>query len=84
MWASESDCLSGNAGSVVSCTCSVDEPLAERTALGVVAREKMSVMWAAGDTLGQLEKSRCGYSRGVRIRCLTVVHGMRGQILLRL
>ena len=46
MCASEMDCLSGNEGSVVSWICSVEEPLPDITAFGVVAIEKMSVMWA--------------------------------------
>ena len=40
------DWARGKVGSFVACTCKVEEPLAERTPVGVVAREKMSVAWA--------------------------------------
>ena len=42
--ASLMDCERGIAGSAVLCTRRVDEPLPERTAFLVTAREKMSVM----------------------------------------
>lgn len=38
--------MSGKEPLFVACTCIVDEPLAERMAVGVAASENMSVMWA--------------------------------------
>lgn len=89
------DCTSGKVESLVACTCIVEEPLAERIAVGVAARDKMSVMWAmkivlAGCTHNEARLEALGPRRqrhgGVNIggKELTIVHGVRGEILLRL
>lgn len=41
------DWTRGMEGCEVACICIVEEPLAERSAVGVAAREKMSVMCAS-------------------------------------
>lgn len=47
MCAFESDCANGNPSWALEWTWMVEEPEAERIALSVVAREKMSVIWAS-------------------------------------
>ena len=43
----DSDCANGNPSWALEWTWMVEEPEAERMALSVVAREKMSVIWAS-------------------------------------
>lgn len=62
---------------MVSCTWSVEEPLAEISVFGDAAKENMSAMWAASNL------SSAAWPL-VGERKLTVIHRVGGQILLGL